>query len=144
MASTGVCVVAAILDPQFSIQVDRAAQVANVKVTCGLEFTDSEVNSMNFLGTTYTLECHLLTMKMMNPETVIDFVPQLFPRVRDGASGYEEPAFEAVAATKDLYRYIFDTDSLVAELRLSNEDMGMVSVKRTPAVRADMAAWQRS
>jgi hypothetical protein len=131
---------AAIIDPQLSIQVDKAAAVANVKVTCGLEFTDFEVRSMNLLGIRYTLECHLLNMEMLYPETVINFVPQQFPRVRDGASAYEQPAFEALAPTKELHLYIFGKDSVLAELRLTNDDMGTVSVKRTPVMLVDLAA----
>lgn len=133
-------VVATIIDPQLSIQLDRAAEMATVSVTCGLEFTDFEVRSMNLLGTYYTLECELLNMEMLYPHEVINFVPRQFPRVRDGATTYEEPVFEAVAPTKDLHLYIFGKDSLAAELRLSNEDLGTLSVKRTPVVLVDLAA----
>jgi hypothetical protein len=42
---------ATILDPQLSIQVDRQTASASVNVTCDLEFTNSEVESMNILGT---------------------------------------------------------------------------------------------
>lgn len=131
---------ATIIDPQLSIQVDKALAVANVRVTCGMEFTDFEVSSMNLLGFRYTLECHLLNMEMLYPETIINFVPRQFPRIRDGAKAYEEPAFEAVAPTKDLHLYIFGKDSVVAELRLSNQDVGTVSVKRTPVMLVDLAA----
>jgi len=131
---------ATIIDPQLSIQVDRSAQLASVKVTCDVEFTQFETNSMNLLGIQYALECHLLNMEMLYPETVINFVPQQFPRVRDGARQLERPVFEAVAPTKDLHLYLFGKDSLVAELRLSNEDLGTVNVKRTPTTLVDLAA----
>jgi hypothetical protein len=131
---------ATIIDPRLSIQVDRAAQVATLEVACDLEFTEFEVNSMNLMGTTYTLECHLLNMEMLYPETVVNFGLQQFPRVRDGATGSEQPVFQAEAPTKDLHLYIFGKDSLVAELRLSNEDLGTVSVKRTPTTLVDLAA----
>ena len=131
---------ATIRDPQLSIQVDRTAKTAAVRVTCDLEFTDFEVRSMNLIGVHYTLECQLLNMEMLYPEAVIAFVPQQFPRIRDGATQFEHPVFEAVAATSDLHLYIFGKDSLVAELRLSNDDLGTVSVKRTPATLVDLAA----
>jgi hypothetical protein len=131
---------ASIIDPQLAIQVDRAQEVATVTVSCGVVFTDFEVRSMNLLGMRYTLECQLLNMEMLYPERVINFVPQQFPRVRDGASGYEEPVFEAAAPTKELHLYIFGKDSLAAELRLSNEDLGTISVKRTPVTLVDLAA----
>jgi hypothetical protein len=131
---------ATIIDPQLSIQVDRAAKMANVRVTCGIEFTEFEVNSMNALGLHYTLDCHLLNMEMLYPETVINFGLLQYPRVRDEAKAYEEPVFEAVAPTNELHEYIFGKDSLLAELRLSNEDLGTVSVKRTPTTLVDLAA----
>ena len=132
--------VATIIDPQLSIQLDRAAEMATVTVTCGLEFTDFEVRSMNLLGTHYTLGCELLNMEMLYPHELINFVPQQFPRVRDGAITYEETVFEAVAPMKDLHLYIFGKDSVAAELRLSNEDLGTLSVKRTPVILVDLAA----
>jgi hypothetical protein len=131
---------ATIIDPQLSIEQDRQAKMAKVKVTCGLEFTEFEVNSMKLLGITYTLECHLLNMEMLYPETVINFNLQQYPRVRDEAKAYEEPVFEAVAPTKELHLYLFGKDSLLAELRLSNEDMGTLSVKRSPTTLVDLAA----
>jgi hypothetical protein len=131
---------ATIIDPQLSIELDRPAKMAKVKVTCGIEFTEFEVNSMRLLGTTYTLECHLLNMEMLYPETVINFNLQQYPRVRDEAKAYAEPVFEAVAPTKELHLYLFGKDSLVAELRLSNEDMGTLSVKRSPTTLVDLAA----
>jgi hypothetical protein len=129
-----------ILDPQLFIQVDKAAAMATVKVTCGVEFTEFEVRSMNLLGMQYTLDCHLLNMEMLYPETVINFVPQQYPRVRDGATGYVEPVFEAVAPTKDLHLYIFGKDSILAELTMTNQDLETVSVKRTPTMLVDLAA----
>lgn len=129
-----------IIDPQLKVQVDRAAAKATVTVTCGLEFTEFEVRSMNLLGLQYRLECDLLNMEMLYPEDVVKFVPQSFPRVRDGAIRYEEPVFEAVAPTKELHLYLFGKDTLAAELRLSNEDQGTVNVKRTPVALVDLAA----
>ena len=131
---------ATIIDPQLSIEVDRATKMASVRVTCGIEFTEFEVNSMNLLSISYTLECHLLNMEMLYPETVINFALQQYPRVRDGAKRFEEPVFQAVAPTKELHLYIFGKDSLVAELRLSNADLGTLSVKRTPTTLVDLAA----
>src|SRR5215471_2940522 len=113
---------ATIIDPQLTIEVDKSAKVANVRVTCDVEFSQSEVNSMNLLGMRYTLECNLLNMEMLYPESVINFGLLQFPRIRDGASTLERPVFEAVAPTKDLHLYIFGKDPVVAELRLSNED----------------------
>jgi hypothetical protein len=131
---------ATISGQQLSVQVDRAAKTAAVRVTCDLEFTDFEVRSMNLVGLHYTLECQLLNMEMLYPDTVIAFVPQQYPRIRDGATRFEQPVFEAVAATRDLHLYMFGQDSLVAEIRLSNEDLGTVSVKRTPVQLVDLAA----
>jgi len=129
-----------IIDPRLSIQVDKSAAVATVTVSCGLEFTDVEVRSMNLLGVQYTLECQLLNVEMPYPETVIYFIPQQFPLIRDGATGYEEPVFKASAPTKDLHLYIAGKDSLAAMLQLSNEDRGTVASKRTPSQLVDLGA----
>jgi hypothetical protein len=89
-----------IIDPQLSIEVDRAVAMATVAVTCGVEFTEFEVRTMNLLRMQYTLECQLLNMALLYPETVIHFVPRQFPRVRDGANAFEQPIFNAVAPTQ--------------------------------------------
>ena len=131
---------ATIIDPQLSIQVDRASELVTVTATCGVEFTEVEVRSMNLLGLRYTLECHLLDRETIYPEAVIDFAAQQFPPVRDGARAYEQPVFEASAKRKDLHLYVFGKDTVAAELRLSNEDVGTLSVKRTPTTLVDLAA----
>jgi hypothetical protein len=129
-----------IVDPRLSTQLDKASALAKVSVSCGVRFTEFEVRSMNLLGVRYTLECQLLNTEMLYPEAVIHFVPQQFPRIRDGAIAYEEPVFEAVAPMKELHLYIFGKDRLAAELQLSNEDQGTIAIKRTPVQLVDLAA----
>jgi hypothetical protein len=131
---------ATIIDPQLSIEVDKASELATVTVSCGVKFTEFEVRSMNLMGVRYTLECHILNMEMLYPDTVINFVAQQFPRLRDEASQYEQPVFHAVARPKDLHLYNSGKDAVAAELRLSNEDLGAVSVKRSPTTLVDLAA----
>jgi hypothetical protein len=128
-----------ISDPQLSIQIEHATRMATVRVSCDVEFTDFEVRSMNLLGVRYTLVCELLNMDMLYPQSVVTFIPVQFPRIRDGARKYEHAEFEAVAATRDLHLELIGKDSLLAELRLSNEDLGTRSVKRTPAMLVDLA-----
>jgi hypothetical protein len=131
---------AQIHDPQLSIQIDHAAQTARVSVSCDVEFTDFKMNSMNLLGFLYTLECQLLNMEHLSPQAVMTFDPQQFPRIRDGARLHEHTVFEASAPTNELHVYLFRKDSLLAELRLSNEDLGTLNVKRTPTMFVDLAA----
>src|SRR5262249_48612179 len=131
----------ALIDPQLSIQIDRVAQTASVAVTCGLEFTDSEVREMNLFARTYMLECHLLDEDPLRSpgDLAIAFDSQQFPRLRDEAEQYAEATFKSVAATSTLARGAYGKDStLLAELALSNEDLGIVAVKRSPAVAVDL------
>ena len=128
-----------IRDPQLTIEIDHGAQVARVTVKCDLEFTEFEVNGMNLLGLRFTLECQLLNAEHLAPQAVMTFNLLQFPRIRDGATEFEHPVFEGSAPTSELHQYLFGKDSLVAELRLSNEDLGIVSVKRTPTVFVNLA-----
>jgi hypothetical protein len=125
---------ASIFDPELSIQVDRGAKLATIAVRCDLGFTDSEIDTMNLFGRRYALDCRLLNAEAPHPRTIIRFDQQLFPRFRDGATRYEHPVFEVVAAAQELHRDALGTDALVAELALSNEDLGTLDVKRTQIV----------
>jgi hypothetical protein len=65
---------------------------------------------------------------------VYRFDPQQFPCYRDGASKYEQATFETVAALRDLGVDLSHESSLIADVVLSNEDLGTVDSKRTHAV----------
>jgi hypothetical protein len=130
-----------IIDPQLSIEIDRTAKTGSLRVSCGLEFTDSEVRAMNVFGRQYVLECHLLGRDGSHADdSAIAFGAQRFPRSRDDADQYAEPVFTAMATTSDLEGNVSATDALAAELALSNEDLGVVAVKRTPEVAVNRGA----
>ena len=80
--------------PQLAITADRPHNNATIVVSCDVEFTEFEVNAMNMLGVRYTLECHLLDMDMLYPDTVVAFDRQQFPRVPGGANTHELTTFE--------------------------------------------------
>ena len=130
---------ARIIDPELSIDIDRAANAGSISVRCGLEFTDAELRAMNVFGRQYSLQCHLLGQNNLNePDSAIVFASQQFPPSRDDAEPYVEPVFTSVAGTSDLKLYMSADGSIGAELALSNEDLGTVAVKRTPVVAIDL------
>jgi hypothetical protein len=131
---------ASITNPQLTIATDPAQNKASIRVSCDVEFTQFEVNSMTQLGLTYSLHCDLLNMDMLYPESVVAFVGQEFPRWPGHGQMHESATFEAVTAMNALHLYIFGKDTLVAELTLRNEESGASTVKRTPGVAVNLAA----
>src|SRR5262249_28099413 len=108
-------------------------------VRCGLEFADAELRAMNVFGRQYSLRCHLLGQANLDePDSAIVFATQQFPPSRDAAEPYLEPVFTSVAGTSDLKRYLPPDGSTGPELALSTEDLGPVTVKRTPVVAVDL------
>jgi hypothetical protein len=125
---------ATIIYPQLSIEIDRAGESATISVGCDLDFSEFEVKNMNLLGLRYSLQCQLLEIVTPRLDTVLSFDPQQFPRFRDGATAYEHAVFETAAAVRDLHLDLSGKSSLVAELVLTNEDLGTVDMKRTQVV----------
>ena len=90
------------------------------------------------LGARYTLQCHLLDMDMLYPDSVVAFDGEEFPRVPGGANTHELAAFETDATMRDLHWYVFGKDTLVARLTLKNEETGVATVKRSDVLQADL------
>jgi hypothetical protein len=131
---------ASIKHPQLAITTDRPHDKATIVVSCDVEFNEFEVNAMNMLGVRYTLQCHLLDMDMLYPDSVVAFDRQEFPRVPGGANTRELTTFEADATMSDLHWYVFGKDTLVARLTLKNEEAGVETVKHSDVMRVDLAA----
>ena len=131
---------ARIKHPQLAITTDRPHNKATIAVTCEVEFTDFEVNAMNMLGVRYSLQCHLLDMEMLYPDSAVEFDRQEFPRVPGGGNTHEHALFVMDAAMSDLHWYVFGKDTLVAELTLKNEETGIATVKRSDVLQADLTA----
>ena len=131
---------ASIEHPQLAITTDPPRDKARIVVSCDVEFTEFEVNAMNMLGVRYTLQCHLLDMDMLYPDSVVAFDRQEFPRVPGGANTHELAAFETNAAMSDLHWYVFGKDTLVAQLTLRNEETGIETVNHSDVMRVDLAA----
>jgi hypothetical protein len=132
--------VPSITNPQLSIATDRAQNKASITVSCEVEFTPFEVNAMTQLGLTYSLQCDLLNMDMLYPESVVAFPGQGFPRVPRHGLTAEHATFEALTSMNALHLFIFGKDTLTAELTLKDDESGASTVKRTPSVAVDLAA----
>jgi hypothetical protein len=131
---------ATITNPELAITTDLVQHTATIVVTCGVEFTQFEVNAMTQLGLSYTLHCDLLNMEMLYPESTVVFAAQEFPRLPGRGQSHDDARFEAVAAMKALHVYLFGKDSLVAELTLTNAESGTSTSRRTPIVAVSLAA----
>jgi hypothetical protein len=131
---------ASIIDPQLSIETDRAQKTATIRVSCDVEFTQFEVNAMTELGLAYSLSCDLHNMDMLYPESVVAFATQAFPRVPRQGTSREHATFDAVTAMGALHMYIFGKDTIIAELTLKNDESEATTVKRTPPVAVNLAA----
>ncbi len=131
---------ASIKHPQLAVTTDRPHDKATIVVSCDVEFTEFEINAMDMLGVRYTLQCHLLDMDMLYPDSVVAFDRQEFPRVPAGAKTHELAAFETNAAMSDLHWYVFGKDTLVAQLTVRNEETGVETVKRSDVLQADLTA----
>jgi len=129
---------ASIKHPQLAITTDGPHNKATIVVSCDVEFTDFEVSAMNMLGVRYTLQCHLLDMDMLYPDSVVAFHRQELPRVPGGANTREPVTFATDAAMSDLHWYVFGKDTLVAELTLKNDETGIETVKRSEVLQADL------
>lgn len=131
---------ASIKHPQLAITADRSRDTATIVVSCDVEFTEFEVNAMNMLGVRYTLQCHLLDMDMLYPDSVVAFDRHEFPRVPGGANTSEITTFEAAARMRDLHWYVFGKDTLVARLTLRNQETGIETVQHSDVIQIDLAA----
>ena len=130
-------------DVELTIIPDRIQNRANVAVTCGVEFSEFEVNAMNMLGLRYKLDCRVLEediYMLPKQDPVVTFHHQDFPRPNDGVERSEQAKFEAVVALSDLREHDFGKDKLLAELKLQNEETGEWVVGRSQIVAIDLAA----
>ncbi len=128
---------------ELTIIPDRIQNRAKVAVSCGVEFSEFEVNAMNMLGLRYKLDCRILEENIYmlpKPEPVVTFHHQDFPRPMGGVERYEQAKFEAVVAMSDLREHDFGKDKLVAELKLQDEETGEWVVGRSQVVAIDLAA----
>lgn len=128
-----------IQDPKLSIDADRERDNAKINVTCGVEFTEFEVNAMNLLGMRYSLHCELLDMDMLYEPDEVHFLGQEFPRTGHAATMHEQATFESQAAMHVLHRFVLGKDTLVAELTLRNEETGESNVMRSKPLRVDLS-----
>src|SRR6266568_1223197 len=139
----GVCAMPRIDDVELTIVPDRSQNRANVAVSCGVEFSEFEVNAMNMLGLRYKLDCRILEADIyMLPkqDPVVTFHHQDFPRPMGGVERYEQAKFETVVALSDLREHDFGKDKLIAELKLQDEETGGWVVGRSQVVAIDLAA----
>jgi len=131
---------ASIASPQLAIETNPVQKKATITVSCDVEFTEFEVNAMTLLGLSYSLRCDLLNMEMLYPESVVAFAEQKLPGVPGRGQSHAHATFEAATAMNALHVYIFGKDTLVAELTLTNDESGVTTVMRTPAVAVNLAA----
>ena len=124
----------------MTVTTDRAHDQVTIVVSCDVEFTDFEVNTMNMLGVRYSLRCSLLDMDMLYAEADVHFAEQEFPRRPAATVKHEHAEFQVVATMHHLHRFIFGKDTLVGELVLRNEQTGVATVKRTEVVQVNLAA----
>lgn len=123
---------------ELNINPNRPDDRATIVVTCEVEFTEFEVNTMTMLGLRYKLQCQLLDMDMVYAPTVAAFANQHFPRVASPANRHEHVVFETDAPMHDLHVYVFGKDTLLAEVTLTNEETGADVVTRSKALAVDL------
>jgi hypothetical protein len=130
-------------DVELTIIPDRPQNRARVAVSCNVEFTEFEVNTMNMLGLRYTLDCRILEddiFMLPEPDPVVTFHALDYPRLPGGVERHERATFETLVPMSDLHEHDFGTDKLVAELKLQNEETGEWVVGRSQVVAIDLAA----
>ena len=124
----------------LAVKTDRPGDRANILVSCDLEFTDFEVNSMNMLGLQCTLDCRILNKHLLGEIPVVTFRQRVFPRPPKRASRYAHAAFEKFVPMGEMNEHVFGKDSLVAEVTLRNEATGVADVRRSEAVAVYLVA----
>jgi hypothetical protein len=129
----------AIHDITLAITSDRAHGTATIDVGCDVAFTEYEVNEMNLLGLRYSLECHLLDMNMLYPDTVVRFDTQSLPLVGGAATTLEHASFTATALMSGLHEYVFGKDPLMAQLVLTNPESGAQLIAHSDVVAVNLA-----
>jgi hypothetical protein len=124
---------------RLAITTDPAHGIARIVVSCDVDFTEYEVNAMNVLGLRYSLECSLLDMDMLYPDTIVMFDRQSLPSVRGAATRSEHVSFATSAPMRALHQYVFGKDPLVGQLMLTNVESGAQVIGRSDVVAVDLA-----
>ena len=124
----------------LSVSTDRPLQQATVVVRCDIEFTEVEVNAMDILALRYTLDCQVLNKYLLTDDPVVTYRNHSYPRYGHAARRYEHAVFETTVPMFDLNERLFGKDTLVAELRLRNDETGQEVVERTEEIKVDLAA----
>src|SRR6266566_4674251 len=138
---TGVCTMPTIDDVELTIITDPPQNLATVAVSCNVEFSEFEVNSMNLLGLRYKLHCWVIEndiYMLPKDDPAVSFPHHNFPRLAGAAERYEHATFEAVVALSDLHEHDFGKEKLVAALKLQNEETGQWVVGRSQVVAIDL------
>jgi hypothetical protein len=124
---------------ELKVTTNRPQDTATMVVSCEVEFTDFEVNSMNRLGLRYNLQCQLKDLDMPYADPVHSFDWQHFPSVPGGAIRHEHVVFEAVLATSNLHVYVVGREGLFATVTLTNAETGAEVTGRSKFVPLDLA-----
>jgi hypothetical protein len=131
---------ATLKNPQLAITTRPAHDAATVVGSVDVSFTTFEVNTMNKLGLRYRLQCDLLDMDVLYPDTVIRFEQVSLPRTPGEATTLEHVEFVTDAKMSDLHMYVFGKDPLYARFVLTNEETGAEVMDHSEVVRVDLAA----
>jgi hypothetical protein len=135
-----IAIMPSITNIQMSITTHRPQNEALLIVTCGVEFTEVEVNAMNLLGLAYRLDCSVLNVELLDDDAVVTFEPYTFSRHSGGAHYYEGARFETTAPMYNLNERLIGKDKLVAKLTLTNEETKAEVVGRSDEIQVDLAA----
>jgi len=131
--------VATIHTIELNVTTDRRQETATIVVSCEVEFSEFEVNTMNQLGVRYNLKCQIQDLDMPYADPVHRFDGQYLPRVSDGAIRHEHVMFEAVLATRSLHVFVLGRDGMFATVTLTNEETGAEVTQRSKFVALDLA-----
>jgi hypothetical protein len=129
-----------ITNPELTVTTHRPADRASVIVSCGVEFTEVEVNAMNLLGLEYTLTCRVLNKDFLDEDPVVTFRPRTFPRTAGEGRGYEHVVFDTYEAMDALHERLIGKDKLLARLILTNEETRAEVSAQTETIAVDLAA----
>jgi hypothetical protein len=98
---------ATITNAALTITTDRPEDRAHVVVSCGVQFTEVEVNAMNMLGLQYTPHCQVLNREMLDEDPVVSFHHETLPRAPGGAMRYEHAVSDSSASMTTLHERLF-------------------------------------
>jgi hypothetical protein len=131
---------ATINNAALTVTTDRPDDHATVIVSCDVEFTEVEVNSMNLLGLQYTLSCQVLNKELLDEDPVLTYRPHTFPTLPGDGRRYEHIIFDTYEYMDSLHDRLIGKDKLVAKLTLTNEETKAEVSARTATISVDLAA----